>query len=254
MVRLFASFGNYIYSTYEDGLAVHLYIQGAVETTLSTGEQITLRQQSRYPWDGQVRLTLEPASPCAFTLRLRVPGWCQNFSLQVNGQPVDATCEQGYLCIRRCWTAGDVVELTLDMPIMLVEAQPEVAYNVERTALQRGPLVYCLEGVDQVGQVQRQILNKQARRVILPEKPELTSRYDPDFLGGVVVIEGEALEAKDALWKALALEMIHLQPFTQPLREHAAAQEVIAIRLRAIPYYAWDNRQSGDMVVWIPRL
>ncbi|MHB9026414.1 MAG: glycoside hydrolase family 127 protein [Armatimonadota bacterium] len=258
LVRLFASLGDYIYSTSDDGLAVHLYIQGEMEAALPTGGRITLRQQTDYPWDGQVRLALEPSTPGEFTLRLRVPGWCRGFRLHVNGQPAEAPRERGYLCIRRQWTAGDVVELALAMPVELVEPHPSVVYNTERVALRRGPLVFCIEEVDQ---------EREARRVILPRQPELSCRFDPDLLGGVMIIEGEALMANDALWKTLAPQMIHLQPFRQPIAETMANDniqgclyrptaplEATPTRLLAIPYYAWDNRKSGDMLVWIPRL
>src|SRR5262249_3881199 len=149
IARLLASLGEYVYAQNDTEAVVHLYIQSAGELQLG-GQAVTLRQETRYPWDGAVTLRVETEQPARFGLRLRLPGWCAAPRLMLNGAPVDlASCvEQGYARIEREWQDGDMVTLDLPMPIERVYAHPAVADDVGRVALRRGPLVYCLEQAD----------------------------------------------------------------------------------------------------------
>jgi hypothetical protein len=231
IARLLASFGSYIYSQGEDGLAVHLYVQGEAEATLPDGTRVLLRQQTRYPWEGAVRLTVDSQPPAEFYLRLRIPGWCRKHALSLNGKPADPLIEKGYACVRRTWSPGDMVELALDMPVERMLAHPSAAQDCGRAALQRGPLVYCLEGVDHPVSV---------HQLALSDSAELECRFDPDLLGGVVVIEGEASALGAKAWRgALYLPADEVARFP--------------VRMRAVPYYAWDNRDPGEMAVWLLR-
>jgi len=244
IARLLASLGRYIYSVGSGGIAVHLYAQGAVTTTLADGTPLTLRQQTNYPWEGMVKLTVEPSSPTEFTLRLRIPGWCRNFTLTVNGQAIEqwhehpahdlsragSPChEKGYACLTRVWQAGDVVELEMAMPIERIAAHPDITDDSGRVALQRGPIVYCLEDADHAAPV---------HQIVLPQDANLRVSFDADLLGGVPLITGDAL-AIERLDTGLyyPADMVHTRPVT----------------LRGIPYYAWDNREPGRMVVWLPQ-
>jgi hypothetical protein len=162
-------------------------------------------------------------------VHLRIPGWCKIFQVNVNGSPFpDATLQKGYLDIKRKWQAGDVIELDLPMSIQRIEAHAQVAADRGRVALQRGPIVYCFEGIDHGGLT---------RNLVLPRTAQLTDRFDPKLLGGVVVLEGQGLTAVRSRWTGTLYQ-------TQPRAEPA--------KLAAVPYYAWNNRGAGDMTVWIP--
>ncbi len=230
LARLFASLGAYIYAASPDEAVVHLYQQSSARLILG-GQAVTLSQQTSYPWNESVTLTVNAAEPVAFGLRLRVPGWCQSPRLSVNGDPVDlaGALEQGYAVLRRTWQDGDVVQLELPMPVERVYAHPDVRADQGRVALQRGPLVYCFEQTDQSAPL---------HRLVLPAGAELRAEPAPDLLGGVVVIEGAAEALSGSDWQG------GLYRSAPPTAKPA--------RLRAIPYFAWDHREPGPMAVWLP--
>ena len=232
IARLLASLGQYVYSSNADTVAVHLYVQGHAQMEVA-GQALTIKQTTRYPWDGQIEITLEPQAPVEFALKLRLPGWCNAAHLAVNGETVDITllAAQGYITVRRQWQAGDKVTLNLEMPVERVYAHPQVGQDVGAVALQRGPLVYCLEQADQAEPVQR---------LRLPAGAALSSRFEPGLLGGVVVITGEAAAVDESDWGS------------QLYRAQAPSQH--AVQLKAVPYYAWDNREAGGMQVWLPEV
>ena len=232
IARLLASLGQYIYSTAADTVAVHLYVQGRAQLEVA-GQALVVRQTTRYPWEGQVDLTLQLAAPADFTLKLRLPGWCRGARLAVNGVPEasEPLLERGYIAIRRQWQPGDRVRLELDMPVERVYAHPEVGQDVGAVALQRGPLVYCLEQADQA---------EPLRRLRLPAGTPLASHFEPGLLGGVVVITGSALTADEAGWDG------------QLYRAQAPSPR--SCDITAIPYYVWDNRAAGAMQVWLPEV
>ena len=161
---------------------------------------------------------------------LRLPGWCAAPRLSVNGAAVDlAGCvENGYARIEREWHDGDVVTLDLPMPATRVYAHPAIAADAGNVAIQRGPLIYCLEQADQAVPLDR---------VALPQAAELADRFDPELLGGVVTLAGPALALGDAGWEGVLY------------RAAAPASQPCAIT--AIPYYAWDHRTPGRMRVWV---
>jgi len=230
IARLLSSLGSYIYSQSADGLAVHLYVQGDMATTLADGTAIKLRQQTNYPWDGAIQISVTLSAPADFTLRLRLPGWCQQATICINGTHITPPVERGYFCLQRTWQSGDIVELTLAMPIERIVANPRVEQDAGRVALQRGPVVYCVEGVDHTESVYR---------LRLPADAQLEAHFEADLLNGVVVIEGEALAIDDACWEG-------------KLYQQTTAVTTHPTRLRAIPYASWDNRAPGAMVVWLP--
>ncbi|MBA7639501.1 Non-reducing end beta-L-arabinofuranosidase [subsurface metagenome] len=228
IARLIASLGKYVYSQSETDAIVHLYVGGSASLHVA-GQTVGLRMDTRYPWDGKVIITVEPETPASFGLKLRIPAWCRQFHLKVNGRETKSIKPQrGYLRIERKWKAGDCIELSLSMPIELVRAHPEVREDIGCVAIQRGPLVYCLEQVD----------NKvPLHRVVLPEDAKLEVRFEQDLLDGVVVIHGDAV-VDDSDWDA-------------PQLYHLAKEQRKCSKIRAIPYYAWDNREPGEMRVWI---
>jgi len=246
LARLLASLGGYAYScsgerpaetpgatTLRGGcsIAIHLYIGGDARTALPSGAPVCLAVDTRYPWEGSVRVEVGLTEPQEFTLRLRIPGWCRKHALAVDGVPFEAPVEKGYACVTRTWRGGDVVELEMDMPVERIEAHPSVQQDRGRVALQRGPIVYCFEGVDNPAG---------PKQVALPDEAALTARFDASLLGGVVVIEGEGRLAEPAAWEGALY---------RPAGEEASR----AVPVRAVPYCVWDNREAGEMVVWVGR-
>jgi DUF1680 family protein len=227
--------GGYIYSHGDHDAWVHLYVQG--EGTLQVGdEQVIVRQTTDYPWAGDVRVTLDLASPATFQLHLRIPGWCQQYGLSVNDFPVGDSQmpADGYAHIARKWSPGDVVRLSLQMPVQFVQANPLVHQTLGRVALQRGPIVYCLEGVDH----DHVRLDSIVVRGDVPANNIFRSEWSPALLGGVTVLRGSGVTTPgDTDW-------------TNQLYRFKASQYE-PVELTAIPYYAWDNRTPGEMRVWL---
>ncbi|MFZ6029941.1 MAG: glycoside hydrolase family 127 protein [Chloroflexota bacterium] len=227
LARLLASLGEYVYTQGDDEVAVHLYVQGSAQVTFAAGGPVTIQQETRYPWDGLVQIGFEMERATRFGLRLRVPGWCQHYHLFVNDKPVKAALEDGYLVMAQEWQPDDVIRFEMVMPVERVYAHPNIRQDAGQVALQRGPLVYCIEQVDHCVPIEH---------IVLPADAVLYTRFEPELLGGVTVIHGEALAADPAGWQGLYR--------TNPPR-------LVPTPLLAIPYYAWDNRQPGAMRVWL---
>jgi uncharacterized protein len=226
VVRLMASLGNYIYAQSASATYVNLYI-----ASTATIDEVKIVQETRYPLDGEVAIRVDPPAPKIFTLALRIPGWAQNTAVPglydfidistsqptvtVNEWPQRFELERGYLRIDREWRPGDVVELHLPTHARQVRAYGLAKEDIERVALQRGPLVYCLEWPDNDGH---------ALNFMLPAGAALKSEFDADRMGGIQTIAGRGTALGEGL-----------RVFT------------------AIPYYAWANRGMGEMQVWIGR-
>lgn len=227
--RLLASLGGYVYSESPDGVFVHLYAKGEATLDLD-GRRVVLRQDTRYPWQGRVTLSVEPQRPSRFALSLRIPGWARadEVRLALNGRRLGTAPSAGYVTIRRTWAKGDSVLLDLPMPVERLHAHPAVRADAGRVALQRGPLVYCLEGADNPFPLDR---------VVLPAAATLTARHESGLLGGVTVIDGTADLLEQTDWSDVLY------------RGTPAGRRVVGIR--AIPYYAWDHRAPGEMRVWL---
>jgi DUF1680 family protein len=234
IARMLASIGSYFYSTGDDGVWVHLYAQGSVKLKLN-GHNLSLRQVTKYPWDGKVRFEIDITKPQKFTLHLRVPSWCEVWRLAINGNisPKIKLQSDGYVEIEREWHAGDVVDYQMAMPIRMVWAHPAVRSLHGKVAIERGPLVYCLEGVDQPGIALDQI--EVDPEAFLNDK--FTVKHSDDLLGGISILVGEASAVDE---NSLDGRLYRYQELpTKP------------IEIKAIPYYAWDNRASGEMRVWL---
>jgi len=225
VVRFMPTVGGYVYAHSDDDIYVNLYVAGSSTVRLKD-TSVELTQQTRYPWDGHVKIIVEPAVSATFDVCVRIPAWCEGAGLKVNGEAVDKfEFDKGYARINREWKPGDMIELELPMPIERIEAHPNVKANVGRVALQRGPIVYCLEAVDNGGSVMQ---------LSVPRDAKLTAEHRPGLLGGVTVVRGTA-----------STEGWHEQLY----RPVGRAREV---NFTAVPYYAWDNREPGEMVVWLP--
>jgi uncharacterized protein len=228
--RLVASVGGYFVSHSDDAIAFHLY--GGISTTVALKAcNVSLREISTYPWSGDIRIEVEPEGPSTFALKLRIPGWAKSARAAVNGAEVkvEAETDNGYLTIARQWAPGDVVTLDLPMPAERIYAHPAVRMDAGRVALKRGPLVYCAEEVDNPeGPVQR---------LKLPRRSEIKVTPRDDLFDGVVTLTAGAVRVDDGDWGD------RLYRAKQPAEESTT--------LTALPYYLWNNRQKGSMMVWL---
>lgn len=230
VARLLASLGLYVYSAAQGGVYVHLYAAGQ-GTAEVAGRRVTIAQQTDYPWDGKVTITLGLDRPGRLALMLRIPGWCRKWKVKVNGRAVAATAAKGYARLSRFWRDGDVVELSLAMPVRRTVAHPAVVEDAGKVALQRGPIVYCLEQCDHSADV---------RCIRLPDRAALAAHFDENLLGGAVVISGRGLAPARTGWKGR-------------LYRPARAESSRPVNIKAVPYCLWDNRAPGAMTVWLPR-
>jgi hypothetical protein len=227
VARLLSSLGQYIYTSAEDTIYTHLFIGGKATFDLAGG-QVKLRQQSGLPWNGNVRFEVDPLNAGEFTLALRIPDWSAQPKLRINGADAEYTVEKGYALVKRQWSAGDAVDWELPMEVQLIQANPNVRANAGKAAIQRGPLVYCLEETDHGSPLSALSLSPDAA---------LNPRYEEELLGGAVVIEGEGRMDDTSSWDG----RLYL-----PLRRKTRRAPI-----RAIPYFLWGNRTPGEMTVWI---
>jgi DUF1680 family protein len=178
--------GRYAYASTLRDIFVNLYVGGEVSVPLD-GQVVTLKVATDYPWDGAVKFTVQAARPKPFALHLRRPGWCQKAAIKINGQPFDpGSTARGYWRIERDWREGDTLELALDLPVERMVAHPNIKDCAGKVALQRGPLVYAFEGLDNDGNP----------AVTLGDNPQFKIERRPDLLGGVTVIKGVTAEGK----------------------------------------------------------
>jgi DUF1680 family protein len=233
LVRTIAEVGSYAYGKSGDKVWVHLYGGNTLDTELADGSRLRLSQETDYPWDGRVKIAIDAAPGRACSLMLRIPGWARGAALSLNGMPVQQRPEPGtYIEMRRAWSAGDVLQLTLPMPVRLMQAHPLVEEARNQVAIQRGPVVYCLESTDLTGDVQMS-------DVAIPRGIELKPRFDPSLLGGITVLEGRAESWPEADW-------------SRQLYRELSGTKPNSIDLKLIPYYAWGNRGRSEMTVWMP--
>lgn len=229
--RTLSSLPGYFYSTDADGLYVHLFHDSAMEWKLESGVPLKVTQATEYPWDGRVRMTVSPAQATKFALRVRVPGWSRETSLRVNGARVDGVKAASYAEIARVWKPGDVVEAEFAMEPQLIVADRRVAEDQGRVAVQRGPVVYCAEALDQPGKAA-------PRELRVAADAKFAAKHELQTLGGITVLEQSTSRvqqqtAGEALYGAMDASS----------REEA--------RMRLIPYYAWANREPAEMAVWL---
>jgi uncharacterized protein len=236
--RTFASLPGYFYSTGGDGIYVHLYDNSELNWHLENGGGLKVVQKTNYPWDGSVEIAVTPARPSHFTFYLRIPGWAESAQVMVNGKNVTGAKPGEYLAIQRQWTAGDVIRLQIEMPVQVLEANPQVSDDAGRVAVQRGPLVYCMEEVDQPDGVAITDL-----AMSLGQKPEtqFQSEFKNDLLGGIVVLQHSGV----AYDQTASRNALYSQYSSRPLQSRR-------VPLTFIPYYAWSNRQQTAMQVWTP--
>ena len=240
MTRFMPSIPGYVYAQDKNNLYINLFMSNNAEINLPAGK-VSIVQETEYPWNGKVNIIVNPAKTAKFKVRVRIPGWARqeampgdlytfedktptSITVQLNGKKLEYTIDKGYAVITQTWKKGDKIELNFPMEVEKVLANGKVEDDKGRFAFQKGPLVYCLEGPDN--------LDKSVQNIVVSENADVKESYDKDLLNGVLVLSASGSSTRrqvdsDALLK------------TQ--------QEV-----KAIPYYSWNNRGAGDMMVWIP--
>ncbi|MCL4222452.1 MAG: glycoside hydrolase family 127 protein [Phycisphaerales bacterium] len=247
ITRFLASVGGYMYAVRDDAIYVNLYGQSTAEIPLAD-QKVKLTQTTNYPWDGSIKIDVAPPSPGSFELRLRIPGWARRapvpsdlyryefttherddvppFIVMLNGQRVtDSRFEKGYLSIDREWRVGDTVELLLLMPVQRVVAHDNVEADRGRVALERGPIVYCVEFPDTP--------TGRTHDLVLPDDASIKVERRPDLLGGVTVLTFTARSVR-------------------AVDDEGHISEV-PVQVSAIPYHVWSHRGRGEMDVWLAR-
>ena len=231
MVRMLASIPGYLYSVGDKEICINLYANSRVDYQLPNGTHFTLDVKTDYPWDGNVDIRIGLREPADFTLFLRVPRWCASAACAVNGREVEGAAKPPGVPIVRKWQDGDTVHLNLGMPVTLIEADPRVREDMCSVTIQRGPLVYCAESTDNTG--------VSIRDLELASDDFETSRSE--ILGGVVTIKGKGLTVDQAAERG---------PLYRPRGSSPVKLRETPIAL--IPYYAWANRGTSHMAVWLP--
>ena len=235
--RTFSSLPGYFYSTSKDGVYVHLYDNSTLDWHLEDQTPLKIQQKTKYPWDGEVHLTVSPAQAIEFTLYLRIPGWARSAKVAVNGKSFSGAQPGQYLAIRRQWKPGDSVSLILPLATEVLAANPRVSENTGRVAIQRGPVVYCMEELDQASGAAVADLS-----IALGSKAkDFQSEYNANLLDGVRLLHHPAAISEiPSAERALYVAADSTGAKTRPAE------------LNLIPYYAWANRKPTAMQVWIP--
>ncbi len=235
--RTFASLPGYFYSTSKDGVYVHLYDSNEMRWRLESGTGLRISQKTNFPWEGSVRMAVTPAKAEEFTVHVRIPAWSRNTSVRVNGHPVDGVVPGQYLAIKRTWSGESIVELSFDMTPRMVRANPAVADDTGRVAMQRGPLVYCMEGLDQ----QRGTDAKTFALYSAHAGGAIQAVPRQETLDGIVMLEHNGTKANDPAADTL---------YSSAGTISGGVAEPATLQL--VPYYAWSNRELSPMQVWIP--
>jgi len=240
IARLVESVGNYIYTKSDDAVWVNLFIGSTASISLKNSK-LKISQTTKYPWDGDIQISVIPEKQSKFGLYIRIPGWSRNqpvpgdtytfietdasnFTLSINGKPENCKPENGYVFIDRIWKKGDKINLNLPMPVRRVKANDQVKEDRNSVALQRGPLVYCFEHPDN---------GAQTKSIIIPDNAKFNAEFKPGLLNGVVVLNGSAPVV------SVSPDGLIVSTENKPVM--------------AIPYYSWANRGPGSMQIWMPR-
>ncbi len=227
IARLLASLGEYVYHIEGGALYADLFHEGSIACTID-GRELAFRQTTGYPWEDSVAWEFSGPSPVTADLAVRIPGWCRTPGLSLNGARLPPSARNGYAHVKREWRPGDRLELSVPMPVERVYADPRVRADLGKVAIQRGPIVYCLEQADN---------GPDLRALSLPAGAELRAESDPSLLGGVVTVSGSGLASVSSPGAL----------YGRDRRKEKAVER----KLLFVPYYAWANREPGEMAVWI---
>lgn len=233
VVRTIAEVSNYVYSVSEKGLWINLYGGNNLSTKIEDGSALKLNQQTNYPWDGNIKITLEEVPGKPFSFFLRIPGWASNAKILINGKPYNAKAIPGqYAEIKNTWKKNDNIELILPMEAKLIEANPLVEETRNQVAVKRGPVVYCLESIDLPK-------DKNVFRLSIP--------VDTKFKTKKIWIENSEVMSLEGMAK-----VIDTDQWKNKLYKEVSEPNSVPVPVTLIPYYAWGNRGHTEMSVWLP--
>ncbi|QDV86434.1 glycoside hydrolase family 127 protein [Planctomycetes bacterium TBK1r] len=231
LVRTVAQLSGWAYSLSPDGVAVNLYGGNRLDTTLLDGSTLKLTQDTHYPWEGAVKITIQSCKPTPFEIMLRIPDWAEATELRVNGKDVGVTARPGtYAKIKRSWKSGDVIAIDMPMEAKLMVGHPRIEEIRNQAAIKRGPVVYCIESPDLPE-------NTKILDVFLPTDIELKTNDEPTFLGGMTTLTGNVLLNANP-------QVALYQNLEKPAWK--------SVETKFVPYYAWSNRGRSEMSVWLP--
>ncbi len=231
LVRTVAQVSNWAYSLSNNGLTVNLYGANTLDTKLSDGTSIKLTQSTNYPWEGLVNIKVNQCKKTPFDIQLRIPEWAAGTTISVNGIPLKSKINAGkYTSIKRAWRPSDTITIDMPMDIKLVEGNPRIEELRNQIAIQRGPIVYCIESPDLPKKTD--ILD-----IYFPASSHLSAKHRPNFLGGLTTIEGSLLIRKDKV---------------SGMYSHVKNPKWETMDATFIPYYAWSNRGLAEMTVFMP--
>jgi uncharacterized protein len=244
VMRLLASLPHYFASVSDAGLQLHQYADGRYAGHTTAGD-VSVRIDTAYPWSGRISVSVEQATDAQWTLSLRLPHWSPAFTLTVEGEQVEIEPVDGWLHLHRAWRPGDTVELTLDLTPRLTAADRRVDAVRGCVAIERGPLVYCVEKIDNP--------DEGLDGILIDADAALADEHLPDLLGGVTVVRGTAVKRSarepDAWWPYWRADAGGRDG---EAREYPGFVADLRRELTAIPYYAWANRRDGAMRIWLP--
>jgi len=239
LVRLLPSVPGYIYAQKDNDIYANLFISGNATLNLS-GKPVEIIQQNNYPWDGDLRFTVNSKNPFTFSMLIRIPGWARNqampsglysfekksdekVSISINGKEVSYEIKNGYAVLNRKWKKNDLIEVKLPMQVRRVVANSQVKNDIGKIALQRGPIMYCAEWLDN---------NGKASNIVIPASTDFQAKYNPAILNGIETLQAEVPAVM--------------------INNNGESIETKTQNFTAIPYYAWANRGKGEMMLWFP--
>lgn len=229
IARLLSSIGSYAYTKTDDTFYMNLYIGGEINTTMGD-KKTRITVDTDYPWDGNVKIRFNQEEEAKFAFAIRIPGWCREYEVAVNGEVVKANPDKGYVYIDRTWKDGDEITCKFKMEVQLNLANPNVREDLGKVAVSRGPLIYCLEEADNGDGLHRIYINK---NTVFQEK------FEENLLNGIVTLTCEGEVVSNSNWDSDKL----YQPYQEPVYSKK--------ELKFIPYYSWANRNPGEMLVWV---
>lgn len=227
IARLLASLQKYIYLKSENEIYVNLFISSELKFKIA-GQQILLKQSTEYPWNNSINFNINTGKSMKFTLNIRYPDWTKKVKVLINKKEEKIRVENGYLMINRKWENNDQIELIFEMPVRRIKSHPKVVENRDRFALKKGPLVYCLEEVDNEVSLDE---------IIIPRESKIKSEYE-EIINGIKVLKGDALGEDLSEWK-------------NELYKNEKNIKYKKTKFKAVPYYIWDHREPGKMRVWL---
>lgn len=234
VVRTISEVSNYAYSVSNEGLWLNIYGGNKLSSQLKDGSPIKISQETSYPWDGEIKLTLEQVPATSFSIFVRIPGWTKGAKIVINGKADNTVLTPGtYAAINRTWKAGDKLELTLPMEATLIEANPLVEETRNQVTVKRGPVVYCMESTDLPNE-------KNLFNLALLAKEKFKPKFINIGNSEMISLEGKAEVLQPSPWKK------------DQLYQEVSTGDAIEIPVKLIPYYAWGNRGHSEMAVWMP--